>query len=96
VTRNSSQQQVSNEFAYGAVETDYGGSACSLRIMGYEIDASGYKDHAMIGTSSNPMQIMGDYNGSWATKSMDPTGGTCGHYRSDFHTSYFGSWDDRN
>jgi hypothetical protein len=49
-----------------------------------------------IGTGTNNLEIMGDYNGSWGTRSWDPSSGDCITYDKDVSDLRMISFDERN
>jgi hypothetical protein len=89
-SENSTQGAYSSAFSPVAAETDYGQSACTVRIMGSTTDAQKF------GTSSFPIEgTLG--TSSWQTRSYNGTLiPTCSHYGHTFKSFRMWTWDDRN
>jgi hypothetical protein len=89
-SKNASEAAYASAFGLVAAETDFGRSACTVRIMGASSDKQKFA------TTNNPIEGLHDVGGIWDTKPLGGSGATCPHYGEEFTTSTMRSWDDRN
>ncbi len=77
-------------WSVNAAETNFGGTPCSLQIMG----ASSAQLH--IGASANPMEFQNGEGASWTTESLNDSGPVCNDYKGLYSDTVLGTYDNRN
>ncbi|HWB66188.1 MAG TPA: hypothetical protein VG708_05105 [Mycobacteriales bacterium] len=87
---NADEAEYSNSYAFTAEETDYGGSSCTVKIMGSS------SNHFNIGTSTDGVQGQTTEGGGWSTQNFIYIPPNCSHYQANAGNTKMGVWDDRN
>lgn len=88
--KNSSEVAYASAFGVVAAETNYGRSACTVRIMG----SPGNKQN--FGRTDHPIQGMHAIGDPWGVKSLTPSNAVCSNYDGDFANDIVLTWDSRN